>query len=82
MYIQCVYRRTSLSLIPYTLCVQLSGTNITSQESKLYQTVYVHKLNHTDIRQVHHSLVDRKNCLGIHCISCVFRSEIPALVVC
>jgi len=37
-------------------------------ESKLVQSVYVHKLNHTDIRVVHHSLVDRKNCLGIYYI--------------
>lgn len=32
----------------------------------LYKVVYVYLLNHTDIRPVHHSLFDRKDCLGIH----------------
>ncbi|TCD71534.1 hypothetical protein EIP91_008915 [Steccherinum ochraceum] len=36
-------------------------------ESKLYHSVHINKLFQTDIRPVHHSLVDRKNCLGIYC---------------
>lgn len=37
------------------------------QDTALYQCVYVHKLAHTDIRLVHHSLFDRKDVLGIFC---------------
>ena len=42
-----------------------------AQDTALYQSVYVHKLCHTDIRQVHHSLFDRKDCLGIFCTGSV-----------
>ncbi|KII86438.1 hypothetical protein PLICRDRAFT_93868 [Plicaturopsis crispa FD-325 SS-3] len=41
--------------------------NIYIDESILYQTVYVHLLNHTDIRHADSSLVQRRDCLGIHC---------------
>ncbi|EPT04342.1 hypothetical protein FOMPIDRAFT_43939 [Fomitopsis schrenkii] len=34
----------------------------------LYQSIYVYSLNHTDIRPIHHSLLDRKDCLGIYCV--------------
>lgn len=37
----------------------------------LYKVVYVYLLNHTDIRPVHHSLFDRKDCLGIHGVAYV-----------
>ena len=39
------------------------------QESILHQTVYIHLLNQTDIRQVHTSLFYRKDCIGIFCIA-------------
>ncbi|KAL4243521.1 Ras GTPase-activating protein [Abortiporus biennis] len=34
-------------------------------ETSLYQSVYIHLLQHTDIRHVHKSLFDGKQCLGI-----------------
>lgn len=37
------------------------------QNTVLYASIYVHVLNHTDIRQVHRSLFDRKDCLGLFC---------------
>jgi len=40
-----------------------------SQESILYQTVYVHLLNQTDIRQTDPSLFYKKDCLGIFSIA-------------
>ncbi|KAF8078622.1 GTPase activating protein [Lyophyllum atratum] len=42
--------------------------NIYVDESILYQTVYIHLLNQTDVRQVDGSLFFRKDCLGIYCI--------------
>ncbi|KAI0348064.1 Rho GTPase activation protein [Trametopsis cervina] len=36
-------------------------------DSTIFQTVFLHRLNHTDIRPVHRSLFDRKDCLGIFC---------------
>ncbi|GLB36154.1 putative gtpase activating protein [Lyophyllum shimeji] len=42
--------------------------NIYVDESILYQTVYIHLLNQTDIRQLDGSLFFRKDCLGIYCI--------------
>ncbi|KAJ3535468.1 hypothetical protein NM688_g6971 [Phlebia brevispora] len=41
--------------------------NVYIDDTALYQSIYVHKLYHTDIRRVHHSLFDRKDCLGIFC---------------
>lgn len=31
----------------------------------LYQTIYIHMLNHTDIRHADPSVFLRKNCIGI-----------------
>ncbi|KAG5647991.1 hypothetical protein DXG03_007025 [Asterophora parasitica] len=42
--------------------------NIYVDESILYQTVYIHLLNQTDVRQADSSLFFRKECLGIYCI--------------
>lgn len=42
--------------------------NIYVDESILYQTLYIHLLNHTDIRQADTSLFFRQNCLSIYCI--------------
>ncbi|KAH7930971.1 Rho GTPase activation protein [Leucogyrophana mollusca] len=42
--------------------------NIYIDETILYQTVYIHMLNHTDIRQADPSLFLRKNCLGIYSV--------------
>ncbi|KAF5370234.1 hypothetical protein D9615_010078 [Tricholomella constricta] len=42
--------------------------NIYVDESILYQTVYIHLLNQTDVRQADASLFFRKECLGIYCI--------------
>ncbi|KAH7883586.1 Rho GTPase activation protein [Phlebopus sp. FC_14] len=39
--------------------------NIYVDETILYQTIYVHMLNHTDIRHADPSLFLRKNCIGI-----------------
>jgi len=39
------------------------------QEAILYQTVYLHLLNQTDIRQTDPSLFFRKDCIGLHCIA-------------
>ncbi|KDQ63550.1 hypothetical protein JAAARDRAFT_169494 [Jaapia argillacea MUCL 33604] len=41
--------------------------NVYIDETILYQSIYVHLLNHTDIRPVDRSLFFRKDCLGIHC---------------
>ncbi|KZT02708.1 Rho GTPase activation protein [Laetiporus sulphureus 93-53] len=38
-------------------------------DGALYQSVYVYALNHTDIRPIHHSLFDCKDCLGIYCVA-------------
>ncbi|KAF8168097.1 Rho GTPase activation protein [Crassisporium funariophilum] len=43
--------------------------NVYVDESILYQTVYIHLLNQTDIRQADTSLFYRKDCVGIFCIS-------------
>ncbi|KAF8973924.1 Rho GTPase activation protein [Flammula alnicola] len=43
--------------------------NVYVDESILYQTVYIHLLNQTDIRQTDNSLFYRKDCLGIFCIA-------------
>ncbi|KAJ6575115.1 Rho GTPase activation protein [Mycena capillaripes] len=42
--------------------------NIYVDETILYQTLYIHLLNHTDIRQADSSLFFRKDCLGIYCL--------------
>ncbi|KAJ7293577.1 GTPase activating protein [Mycena rebaudengoi] len=42
--------------------------NIYVDETILYQTLYIHLLNHTDIRQADSSLFFRKDCLGIYCV--------------
>ncbi|KIJ68451.1 hypothetical protein HYDPIDRAFT_46759, partial [Hydnomerulius pinastri MD-312] len=39
--------------------------NIYVDETILYQTIYIHMLNHTDIRQADPSMFLRKNCIGI-----------------
>lgn len=39
------------------------------QNTVLYASIFVHVLNHTDIRHVHRSLFDRKDCLGLFCSS-------------
>ncbi|KAF9459914.1 Rho GTPase activation protein [Collybia nuda] len=43
--------------------------NIYVDESILYQTIYIHLLNQTDIRQADSSLFFRKECIGIYCIA-------------
>lgn len=43
--------------------------NIYVDESILYQTIYIHLLCQTDIRQADSSLFFRKECLGIYCIA-------------
>lgn len=43
--------------------------NIYVDESILYQTIYVHLLNQTDIRQADSSLFFRKDCIGVYCIT-------------
>ncbi|KAJ7900348.1 GTPase activating protein [Mycena olivaceomarginata] len=42
--------------------------NIYVDQNILYQTLYIHLLNHTDIRQADSSLFFRKDCLGIYCL--------------
>ncbi|KAJ6610911.1 GTPase activating protein [Mycena sp. CBHHK59/15] len=42
--------------------------NIYVDETILYQTLYIHLLNHTDIRLADSSLFFRKDCLGIYCV--------------
>ncbi|KAJ7169899.1 Rho GTPase activation protein [Mycena filopes] len=42
--------------------------NVYVDENILYQTLYIHLLNHTDIRQADSSLFFRKDCLGIYCL--------------
>ncbi|RDB28888.1 putative Ras GTPase-activating-like protein ngap [Hypsizygus marmoreus] len=43
--------------------------NIYVDESILYQTVYMHLLHQTDVRQADSSLFFRKECLGLYCIA-------------
>ncbi|KAI0322330.1 Rho GTPase activation protein [Amylostereum chailletii] len=43
--------------------------NVYIEGTILFQSIYVHLLNHTDIRQADRSLFLRDNCLGIHCSS-------------
>ena len=43
-----------------------------AKETILYQTVYLHMLNHTDIRYADPSLFFRKNCIGISSAGCAF----------
>lgn len=43
--------------------------NIYIDEAILHQSVYVYLLNHTDIRVLDRSLFDRKDCIGIYCVS-------------
>ncbi|KAF9481431.1 GTPase activating protein [Pholiota conissans] len=43
--------------------------NVYVDESILYQTVYVHLLNQTDIRQTDTSMFYRKDCLSVFCIA-------------
>ncbi|KAH9937707.1 Rho GTPase activation protein [Fomitopsis serialis] len=50
------------------LVVDIAPTSVRYQETMLYQSIYVYSLNHTDIRPIHHSLFDRKDCLGIYCV--------------
>ncbi|KAI0047832.1 Rho GTPase activation protein [Auriscalpium vulgare] len=43
--------------------------NVYIEETILFQSVYLHLLNHTDIRHADRSLFFRRDCLGIHCAS-------------
>ncbi|KAF9526482.1 Rho GTPase activation protein [Crepidotus variabilis] len=43
--------------------------NVYVDETMLYQTVYIHLLNQTDIRPTEPSLYYRKDCIGIFCIT-------------
>ncbi|KAF6766033.1 GTPase activating protein [Ephemerocybe angulata] len=43
--------------------------NIYVDEAILYQTVYLHLLNQTDIRHADSSLFFRKDCVGLYCIA-------------
>ncbi|KAJ7597039.1 GTPase activating protein [Mycena floridula] len=42
--------------------------NIYLDSSTLYQTLYIHLLNHTDVRQADQSLFFKQNCIGIYCL--------------
>ncbi|KAG6851059.1 hypothetical protein H0H93_002951 [Arthromyces matolae] len=42
--------------------------NIYLDRNRLYQTVYIHLLNHTDIRQADLSLFEKKDCLSIYSV--------------
>ncbi|EPQ60641.1 Rho GTPase activation protein [Gloeophyllum trabeum ATCC 11539] len=52
--------------------------NVYIDETTLYQTIYVHLLNHTDIRPADRSLFYRKDCVGIHCVSGQRWSVLPS----
>ncbi|KAK0208207.1 GTPase activating protein [Desarmillaria ectypa] len=43
--------------------------NIYVDESILYRTLYIHLVNHTDIRHADTSLFFRKHCLGMYCVN-------------
>ncbi|KAG6899502.1 hypothetical protein C0993_009677 [Termitomyces sp. T159_Od127] len=42
--------------------------NIYLDKNRLYQTVYIHLINQTDIRQADLSLFNKKDCLSIYCV--------------
>ena len=50
-------------------------TRVMSQDTILYRSIYMYLLNHTDIRAVHPSLFERKNCLAVFSVAYV----VPAL---
>ncbi|KAI8995639.1 Rho GTPase activation protein [Trametes punicea] len=43
--------------------------NIYVDDTILYRSIYMYLLNHTDIRAVHRSLFDRRNCLGVFSVA-------------
>ncbi|KAI0361607.1 Rho GTPase activation protein [Trametes cingulata] len=43
--------------------------NIYVDDTILYRSIYMYLLNHTDIRAVHRSLFDRRNCIGIFSVA-------------
>lgn len=45
------------------------------KETILYQTVYVHRLRHSDIRHADTSLFQRKDCIGIYRVAYVSLSH-------
>lgn len=45
-----------------------------SQETFLYQVVYIYLLKTTDIRPADQSLFDRRDVLAIHALPCVFHN--------
>lgn len=52
-----------------------------SQDTILYRSIYMYLLNHTDIRVVHRSLFEKKNCLAIFSVAYVYPHRY-ALPVC
>jgi hypothetical protein len=59
--------------VRFTLPSILPSLNMKShaKESILYQTLYIHLLNHTDIRPADTSVFFLKECLGIYCVAYV-----------
>ena len=51
-------------------CPALTRVSI-SQDTILYRSIYMYLLNHTDIRTVHRSLFERRNCLAIFSVAYV-----------
>ncbi|KAI0669886.1 Rho GTPase activation protein [Trametes maxima] len=51
--------------------------NIYVDDTILYRSIYMYLLNHTDIRAIHRSLFDRRNCLGIFSVAGQVRGAAP-----
>ncbi|KAI0825122.1 Rho GTPase activation protein [Trametes gibbosa] len=51
--------------------------NIYVDDTILYRSIYMYLLNHTDIRTVHRSLFERRNCIGIFSVAGQMRGAGP-----
>ncbi|KAI0639415.1 Rho GTPase activation protein [Trametes polyzona] len=51
--------------------------NIYVDDTILYRSIYMYLLNHTDIRTVHRSLFERRNCIGIFSVAGQMRGAAP-----
>ncbi|KAI0778198.1 Rho GTPase activation protein [Trametes elegans] len=51
--------------------------NIYVDDTILYRSIYMYLLNHTDIRTVHRSLFDRRNCIGVFSVAGQVRGAAP-----
>ncbi|KAI0655091.1 Rho GTPase activation protein [Cubamyces menziesii] len=51
--------------------------NVYVDDTILYRSIYMYLLNHTDIRAVHRSLFDRRNCIGIFSVAGQMRGAAP-----